>query len=99
MLRCIVNQGTKQSERQHLLHSKRPRHSTYFCSHFPLIPRHFSVGRSCQSHHSSVTFKAGIIAAHCCTCACADLFSLLLGHLASGEGSYKRARDDGLIRY
>ena len=58
VLRYIVNQGTKQSESQHLLHSKRPRHVTYFCSHFSAETVAFQCGTQWSKFHEGYVPKA-----------------------------------------
>ena len=59
VLRYIVNQGTKQSESQHLLHSKRPRHVTYFCSHFSAETVAFQCGTQWSKFREGYVPKAG----------------------------------------
>ena len=59
VLRYIVNQGTKQSESQHLLHSKRPRHVTNFCSHFSAETVAFQCGTQWSKFREGYVPKAG----------------------------------------
>ena len=59
VLRYIVNQGTKQSESQRLLHSKRPRHVTYFCSHFSAETVAFQCGTQWSKFREGYVPKAG----------------------------------------
>ena len=61
MLRYIVNQGTKQSERQHmlLLHSKRPRHITSFCSYLSAETVTFQCGTQWSKCREGYVPKAG----------------------------------------